>query len=893
MFVTTQTSDGKGGPPIPLTPVKIPATLFLLFLGLFGYSAASGATPAPLQVTSKNTVILDGSDFAGKLLQHHLIRGCVGTDAAVPYAPDAKVKRAESEHFPLLADKPGVEVPGDKIVLAVGATRFLSEEDKARIKANPGCILLRRRDNVVLISGNPFNGLSGTATAVTEFLNVAARLRFYAPSELWHHRPEGGTFEIGALDLFREQVFRTSFLAPYWKEHAEWLGMNQNGTRMTLQCFHNLASIYPPDKYGTSHPEIYEMRGGERRIPLSIGTRIWNPCLSAKALPEIAMDHIRERKKAQPALGYISLGMMDIPFECECPDCRKSVKETGSYSQLYFSFVNEVAKRSRKEYPELAITCFSYVNAKQPPKGIAFEPNVAVKVVLKSYLFQDPKYYEAQKAAILDFSNAGAGWFFHDWRFAGVTPRNDLPRVADFLRWAKRNRCLGAYYEYSPEQNFYLDGAYYWILMRLTSDPELDPKQLWTQYCSDMFGAGASKMLSFYQHFEERHAKAYLYLGQLSDMPRTEPALYSPQDVKWQRNTLEEAMALTKTDAKVQERLGQVMRHFRAHELFAKAVYEPYRLGREGDPDKINQALLRFYLEDDGTTMAEAVRYYEADRNIPPSKGELEMRLGYLPSVVANYSKGIATLLETIARQARESTPAGMKAPEKAAALRARALEIFNANVHEKALPQRVKFFQSLLNKTVHVPTIASMPKLDGDLTDSEWEQAAVAEGFSIRSSILPSTHPTRARVLRVGDNLVVGITCQQNGPVWAQTPAETLTGTHIWRESGVEVSFGSDEPGVPRAETCQYDLNAFGAYRGFFKAKDNREGVRCAVRLEEEKNRFTIEAVLPLKTAGYDYSALRELAFNVVRMIYTRNSYGADELLSWHPTGLGTLIFD
>ena len=53
------------------------------------------------------------------------------------------------------------------------------------------------------------------------------------------------------------------------------------------------------------------------------------------------------------------------------------------------------------------------------------------------------------------------------------------------------------------------------------------------------------------------------------------------------------------------------------------------------------------------------------------------------------------------------------------------------------------------------------------------------------------------------------------------------------------------------------------------------------------------IEASLPLKGPGYDYSRSPDLAFNIVRMIYTRNSYGADELLNWHPTSLGTIVFD
>ncbi len=885
----TNANHAAASAPAPL--LSLLSGLLLLLALVWPGSAL--ATDAPLRITPQNTVILDGSNHAGRVLQYYLILGCVSTEAALPYVPAAKIDRALSPNFPLLADKPATALPESKVVLAVGGTRFLTAEDRKKLDENPGAILLSRRGNVIIIAGNPFDGQTGTTTAASEFLAVAAGIRFYAPSELWHSRPKQGVFEVGTLELFRKQYFRTSFFAPYWEAHREWLGMNQNGLRMTLQCNHNLANIFPPEKYGATHPEIYELRGGERRVPLSIGTKIWNPCLSATALPELAMDYIREQKRIRPTMTYVPFGMMDIPFDCQCPECQASVKEHGSYSNLYFHFVNEVAKRSRKEFPDLYLTCFSYVNAKTSPVGIAFEPNVAVKVVLKTYMLQNPDYAKAQQAAIMEFSNAGAGWFFHDWRFAGVTPRNDLPFVGRFLQWAAEHRCMGAYYEYSPEQNFYLDGAYYWILMRLTSDPYLDVKQLWKQYCTDMFGVGAAQMLALHQHFETKQATALQHLARLSDMPREEPTLYSAEEVAWQRKTLEEALALTKADPQVQERLGQVMRHFRAHELFALATHTPYQLDRAATGPGISGLQLAYYLNDDGSTIAEAVRYYEKERNIPPATGELEMRLDYLTTVVAHYSKGIGSLLDAIGQQAREAVGNSLPGPARVAALRTKAVEILHANLPSKSRPERVRFFEQLLDKTVHVPRVASMPKLDGILDDAVWEKAANLEGFSIRSIILPSKHVTRAKLLRVGDQLLVGITCDQVGPIWAQTPSDTLAGTHIWRESGVEVVFGSRDPQTPRAETCQYDINALGAFRGFFKAKDNREGVQCAVRLDESAHRFVIEASLPLKGPGYDYSHSPDLAFNIVRMIYTRNSYGADELLNWHPTSLGTLVFD
>lgn len=862
----------------------------LFLLGCLLSSAA--LAEEVLRITPQNTVLLDASGGAGAMLQYQLLRGFADEAAAEPYAPSAKIDRAAAPGFPLLVDKPGVAIPEGRNVIALGAGRFLQPEERAQLEQNPGAILLRRRGPVLIVAGQPYQGQGGTVTAATEFLNRAMGIRFYAPPEPWHSRPAGGAAEVGPLDLFRKQVFVTSMFAPYWKANDEWLRMNQNGNRMTLQCFHALANVVPPEKYGVTHPEIYELRGGERRVPLSIGTRIWNPCLSAKALPELTMEYIREQKRTRPALTYVPLGMMDITFDCGCADCQASVKATGSYSNLYFSYVNEVAKRCRLEFPGLYLTCFSYVNAKVAPVGVQFEPNVAVKIVIKSYMMRDPAYREAIQKNILAFSDAGAGWFFHDWRFSGVTPRNDLPDVAEFLRWAAEHKCLGAYYEYSPEQNFYLDGAYYWILMRLTSDPYLDVDALWKQYCGDMFGRGAGKMLAFYKHFETRQKKAIEVLRILGDMPRQECVLYGPEDVAWQRKTLEEAMALTRDEPLVQQRLGDVMRHFRAHELFALATHKPFMLNQAPAASGINQPLLAYYLNDDGRGIAEAIRYYQEERNLPPATGELEMRLGYLPTVIANHSNGIDTLLKSIQQSAQAAIGDSLSGQARVTALREKSVALLHANLAASPRPERVRFFERLLDKTVYVPRVASLPKLDGVLDDDAWKSAADLDGFSIRSSILPSRHVTRGKLLRVGDRLVVGLTCQQEGPIWAQTPRETLTGTHIWRESGVEISFGSADSETPRKAFAQYDVNALGAFRGFFAAADHRQDVEVAVKLDEAAKQYVIEAVLPLKTDQYDFTQAATLSFNVVRMIYTRDSYGADELLNWHPTSNGTLIF-
>ncbi len=79
-------------------------------------------------------------------------------------------------------------------------------------------------------------------------------------------------------------------------------------------------------------------------------------------------------------------------------------------------------------------------------------------------------------------------------------------------------------------------------------------------------------------------------------MPREERTLYSAGDLAWQRKTLEEALALTKADPQVQERLGQVMRHFRAHELFALATHTPDQLDRAARGPGVNGPQLAYYV---------------------------------------------------------------------------------------------------------------------------------------------------------------------------------------------------------------------------------------------------------------------------------------------------------
>ncbi len=845
-------------------------------------SAADVAKPDAdaLVLSPENTIILEGPGASGRSLQYNLLKYYVSPEAAAKFPMQGTMDRSTSAAFPILKDVATLKLPEGKSIIAVGNSRYLSPEDRKRLADSPGSMLLKRQENVVVIAGDPLD-------SVSTFLNRVAGLRFYAPDEIWTSRPRGNQMSVTALDFFRPRLFATAWFAPFKERNREWLQMNPGAGRLTITAGHNLANIFPPEKYEKTHPEIYEMRGGERRVPLSIGTKIWNPCLSARALPDLAMDYIRERMSKAPLPTFISMGMMDIPFECDCPECQNSVKaHRGSYSNLYYTFLNEVARRCQKEFPGLQISSLIYVNAKRPPEGMRIESNIVVKVVTKTYRFGEPAALAAEQERIRTFSDLGARWMIHDWCFSGVSPRSYMRQYAVFLQWAHQHGMLGAYIEFTAGESWYLDGAKYWILAQLMTDPYQDVDLLWKQYCDDMFGPAGETMFRFHQHFQEKFIYSPSHIS-VDDLPRQESALYDEADLALERSLLESALAQTRNDPLIQERLAKIMRYFRGHELFALATHTPHRLEWEfRGKDGVNKDLLGFYIKDDGKRIDEALRFYLEQRTVAPDDNETETRLGMTASYVDNYIHGLASLLKAIRSQALGNADLSHVDQPAIKALVERTHAVLHENLPPNAAPDRVKLFEDILARQLWVPTVAQMPKIDGDLRDPAWAGAAELSGFTDQDTLRVPVHVTTGKVMRVGDKLLVGLVCQQKGEIWAQSPADTLTGTHIWRESGVEIFYGptNPEPGTEKPPYAQYVINSLGAYRGFGEAKDNREGVEVSVVLNREKNEFTIEASLPLKTGAYDYTALKAMTFNVHRLVYTRNSYVADVMTGWHP---------
>ena len=658
----------------------------------FGCGAqAAGSSAAPLVLTPENTVILNRSVYAGRYLQHYLIKYLVDRELGEKYALGAKVDRAAAPVFPLLREGKA-EVPEGKNVIALGATRFLTLEDRKRLGAHKRAVLIKRQGNVIVVAGAPLSGSwDGTFYAMSRFLDLCCGIRFYGPEDPWIGAPKDKRIAIDHVDVFEPWPFYGLQIG-FVERNREWLRMN--GNRGTMRATHNLARIFPPKKYGKSHPEIYEMKNGERRVPSGPS---WNPCLSAKALPNLAMEYVRERMKRKRM--DISFGVMDCAFDCECPDCQASVqKYGGSYSNLYYAFLNEVARQCRKEFPDLYLTSYVYSNVRTPPVGMRIEPNIVVDVVTKSYRFIEPEWVAYEKGRIKAFSDLGASWAIHDWCFSDVSPRSYMRQFGLFLQWAAQNGMVGAVIEISKEENWYLEGPKYWALMQLMQDPYRDVDLMYKQYCDDMYGPAAETMYRFFRHFDDKYIYARKYI-ELADLPRQEPALYSPDDLRYQRGLLEKAIAKTTSDAVIQQRLAKVMRYFKAHELWARAVYEPQRLYYSFEGEGLNTAALAYYLNDGGSKLKAAMDYYLTKRTLPPDSNRRNRQLGIFESLITNYTRGKEAALNALRNEALKGVDLAAADRATAESVVKRSLAVLHENLPPKYGQQQLKEFETILRK--------------------------------------------------------------------------------------------------------------------------------------------------------------------------------------------------
>jgi len=399
-----------------------------------------------------------------------------------------------------------------RILLGSAAVEAYGLQAEAAALPYPAYVC-RAAGNDLLIFGS---SAKGSANGVYGFLQDQLGARWFGPQELFRVVPRQTDVTVGALDrkgvpsfLGRTLVVesRTEHPSYAWPRRMR-MSEPVDQQEPFANASHFLWRIFPGSLYHASHPEYYAMRSG-RRADASAHLA-WGICYSNTNVAEIAAAAARAHFRANPRHQSFSLGINDCAAYCECEACARlqpprTFQGQRVASDMYFHFVNEVARRVGKEFPGRYLGVIAYNDVTAPPAG-AIEPNVHVVIVNDVSEYYDAAYRAKDAELVKDWQAKGITLgFYYYTGLAKLVPAYFPRLLAGELKDKRRRGFTNLTSEVCPGWPW--TGPMAYLQARLWWDIDLDADKLLDEYFDSLFGPAAGPMRKLYALFEEIHMR--------------------------------------------------------------------------------------------------------------------------------------------------------------------------------------------------------------------------------------------------------------------------------------------------------------------------------------------------------------------------------------------------
>ncbi|MBX7258657.1 MAG: DUF4838 domain-containing protein [Candidatus Hydrogenedentes bacterium] len=333
------------------------------------------ATPEPAPVAQGPFLVENGAS------QYRLLLSTTASPSEKKAAEEiqAQFQKSTGAQLPIETG----DAAGDKpaIVLGCGpAAKALGVDPTPESLGEQGYVLKTVAPHIV-IAGTP---MAGTLYGAYDFLERALEVRWFAP-EVTREEPHP-TVTLPAYDELVKPAFLwrdTSYAA--LDAGGESYTARQRGNRGgggadnpygiqysfygTCHSYHGFVS---PGEFFESHPEYFSEVGGKR---LGFETQL---CLTNPDLLDIVTERMLKRMEERPELRQYNFSQEDYYNYCECAKCREINEKYKTMGGTQFWFVNQLAERTSKVYPDKLISTLAYMYTEEPPADMVMHPNVAV-----------------------------------------------------------------------------------------------------------------------------------------------------------------------------------------------------------------------------------------------------------------------------------------------------------------------------------------------------------------------------------------------------------------------------------------------------------------------------------------------------------------------------------
>lgn len=531
---------------ICLLSLSSPVLLCMLFMG--GANAAAAPIPVLKDGSSAYQIVLNAEaspseQTAAKELQT-VFKACTGVE------------------LPIAAGTPDKERP--MIVLGCGpVARELGVEPAADALGEQG-YQLRTVSPHIVIAGT---AAAGTLYGVYDFLETYLGVRWYAPDET--KTPELRDLTIPEVDQTVKPAFlmrNTSYEWPGGGEdyHAR---MRDNRGPGGADCpygvhynfdgtCHSYFRFISPDEFFDAHPEYFSEIGGVRRRD---ETQL---CLTNPEVLEIVTERMLKRMAERPEDRQHNFSQMDYYNYCQCPKCREINEKYGTLGGTQYWFLNQLAERTSKVYPNKLVGTLAYMYTEEPPKDMVMHPNVAVWLC---HMFPSCDSHSIESCPLnADYKRRALAWskacsHLYAWHY-----------IVDFAHYYNPFPNFGAmaadmkFYKEIGVEGIYLQGMgggggggefsllrpYYG--MKLLWNPDQDAKALMSDFLQGYYGAAAEPIQQYITMLQDKVDNENIHMHLY-----TNPAQgYLPDEVMVKAGELfDKAEANVAGDEKLRERV--------------------------------------------------------------------------------------------------------------------------------------------------------------------------------------------------------------------------------------------------------------------------------------------------------------------------------------------------
>lgn len=308
----------------------------------------------------------------------------------------------------------GVELP--VVANAKNKKRAVTVRADRKLSTDEWCVKSMAGGSVMVSGGLPNGVLYGAYTFIEDILGcrflvedfdyipVSKRKSITIPEKfLLQAKPSMHTRSIYSGSHWgqpRSRIFQvkrkynTLFISPEYGWYTRYV------ERRKCHTFFLYTEDFPRDK-----EEYFSMdKEGNRQYPLN-NAGPGNLCFTypgardlvfKKMLEVIERDRKLEKLEhpGMPHSTLIDVSANDNNDACFCKNCLAlQEKLGGAYSGVVLDFINDIAGRLKKVYPEMIVQTFAYNFSQMPPTGIKATDNVLVQLAVLGGEFYRPGYF--------------------------------------------------------------------------------------------------------------------------------------------------------------------------------------------------------------------------------------------------------------------------------------------------------------------------------------------------------------------------------------------------------------------------------------------------------------------------------------------------------------------